>query len=296
MLGAAASALFEWSGASLAGDPVALARVQVEPFGGTLQTARAVGANGRAIPVAEAGGKLTPQRKIAPGETVTVEVTLKRPGWDGWLVGRTKTEKLSVTAPVAHVAAHWLSAGDTVPVRFTQPVTRVAYGSRTVAGARDHFDLPAPAPAGTAKLRLAARSWESLGKPSTVHWFPRARRTVALVSPAPGGKLTPADTLKLTFSQPVGKATPKLTPAIKGRWRRTSSHTLEFRPSGAGVALGSEEKLTLPHTLAVADAEGRGLATAREVRWTVPGPTTLRLHQLLAQLGYLPVSWKPAGG
>ena len=43
VLGAAVSAVFEWSGASLAGDPVALARVHVEPFGGTLQSARAVG-------------------------------------------------------------------------------------------------------------------------------------------------------------------------------------------------------------------------------------------------------------
>jgi peptidoglycan hydrolase-like protein with peptidoglycan-binding domain len=299
VLAAAATALFEFSGASLAGDSAALARVRVEPFGGTLQSARAIGPGGAAIPVAEAGGKLTPREKIAPGQTVTVEVVLERPGWDGWLIGKTKRERLTVKAPVAHVTSHWVNAADGVGVRFSEPVTTVAYRGRTVRGTRTALSIPAPAPAGTVKVRVAARTWESLGPAATVHWFPRAQRPVALVSPAPGGKLSPADPLRLTFSETVakalGKAQPKLSPAVSGHWRRVDSHTLEFTPSGFGVALGTHEKLSLPHTAALADAEGRGLQTSREVDWTVPGPTTLRQHQLLAQLGYLPVGWKPAG-
>src|SRR5262249_10263226 len=42
----------------------------------------------------------------------------------------------------------------------------------------------------------------------------------------------------------------------------------------------------------VGDADGRGLRTTRELEWTVPGASTLRLHQLLAQEGYLPLDWK----
>src|ERR1700750_3227878 len=73
------SAVYGLSGAKLASDPVALARVDVQTFGGRLQSTRAIGADGRAIPLAVASGRLTPQEKIAPGHTVTVEVTLKRP-------------------------------------------------------------------------------------------------------------------------------------------------------------------------------------------------------------------------
>src|SRR3954452_9896775 len=295
VLAAAASAGFVWSGASLAGDPAALARVHVEPLGGTLVSARAIGPGGRAVPVSADGGRLTPRERIRPGETVTVEVVLRRPGWDGWLIGHTKRERLTVTAPVARVTSHWVRAGASIPVRFSEPVAAVRYGDRTVRGTRTTLSIPAATPAGTVRVAVAARAWESLGPAGNVHWFPRARRPVALVSPAPGGRLTPADRLRLTFSAPPGKALPKLAPAVAGKWRRVSSHTLEFTPSGYGVALGSHERLTLPHTAAVADAQGRGLKTTRDVEWTVPGPSTLRLHQLLAELGYLPVSWKPAG-
>jgi hypothetical protein len=38
-----------------------------------------------------------------------------------------------------------------------------------------------------------------------------------------------------------------------------------------------------------------GLRTSSEVEWTVPPGSTLRLQQLLAELGYLPVDWHPAG-
>jgi peptidoglycan hydrolase-like protein with peptidoglycan-binding domain len=53
--------------------------------------------------------------------------------------------------------------------------------------------------------------------------------------------------------------------------------------------------MTLPHTLALADSRGRHARASRDVAWTVPGATTLRLHQLLAQAGYLPVKWTPDG-
>jgi hypothetical protein len=54
-------AVLFWSGATLAGDPLALARVEVQPLGGTLESARATGPNGRAIRVAISNGKLTPR-------------------------------------------------------------------------------------------------------------------------------------------------------------------------------------------------------------------------------------------
>jgi lipoprotein-anchoring transpeptidase ErfK/SrfK len=39
----------------------------------------------------------------------------------------------------------------------------------------------------------------------------------------------------------------------------------------------------------------RGLRTARRLEWTVPPGSLLRLEQLLAQAGYLPLDWQPSG-
>jgi lipoprotein-anchoring transpeptidase ErfK/SrfK len=62
-----------------------------------------------------------------------------------------------------------------------------------------------------------------------------------------------------------------------------------FTPSGSGPSLGSEVKLTFPHTVAVADSAGRRLKNARTATWTVPPASPMRLIQLLADEGYLPV-------
>src|SRR4051812_33484560 len=254
VLAAAASAGVGGARAALADDPAAPARGHVGPVGGTLVSARAIGPGGRAVPVSADGGRLTPRERIRPGETVTVEVVLRRPGWDGWLIGHTKRERLTVTAPVARVTSHWVRAGASIPVRFSEPVAAVRYGDRTVRGTRTTLSIPAATPAGTLGVAVAARAWESLGPAGSVHWFPRARRPVALVSPAPGGRLTPADTLRLTFSRPPGKALPKLSPAVAGTWRRVSSHTLQFTPSGFGVAPRPPERPTPPHPAPVAGA------------------------------------------
>jgi hypothetical protein len=149
------------------------------------------------------------------------------------------------------------------------------------------------------RVAVAARSWERVGPPVTVHYFPPAERPVALVSPAPGGKLDPGAQLRLTLSEPVkqvlGDALPKLSPSVPGHWRRSNDHTLVFTPSGTGPALGSHVKLTLAHSVAATDAAGRGAKTTRELTWTVPQASPLRLIQLLADGGYLPLDFKPSG-
>ena len=51
-----AAAVIWWSGATLAEDNVALAKVEVQPLGGSLVSAKASGPNGRRIPLAVDGG------------------------------------------------------------------------------------------------------------------------------------------------------------------------------------------------------------------------------------------------
>jgi hypothetical protein len=296
-----ATAVLEWSGATLSGDPSALARVEIQPFGGVLQKATAADSEGRAIALANRGGRLTPAKPIAPGTRVTIDVLTRRPGWNAWLVGKTSRRRLQVTAPFAKVTSAWVTkpAGDPVPVTFSEPIARVAYAGRTARGTGRSLAIPARPRAGTVRVAVAARPWERVGPPVTVHYFPPAKRPVALVSPAPGGKLDPGAQLRLTLSAPVkqvlGDSFPKLSPSVPGHWKRSNDHALVFTPSGTGPALGSHVKLTLAHSVAATDALGRNPKITRELTWTVPQASPLRLIQLLADGRYLPLEFKPSG-
>jgi hypothetical protein len=72
-----------------------------------------------------------------------------------------------------------------------------------------------------------------------------------------------------------------MEPAMPGHWEQVNSNTLSFRPTGLGLGLGGTVQVSVP---------GRTLA------WHVAPGSTLRLQELLARLGYLPVRWRaPAG-
>ena len=129
-------------------------------------------------------------------------------------------------------------------------------------------------------------------------WFPPSRAPVMVSFPAAGARISPATPLSLTFSQPVsevlGSARPQLSPSTPGSWREANSHMLVFTPSGLGAQLASQLKVQLPRAVAVTTG-GSGLRTTNQIEWTVPPGSTLRLHQLLAEAGYLPVVWQPSG-
>jgi hypothetical protein len=205
------------------------------------------------------------------------------------------------------VTERWLtvSQGTPVKVNFDQPVTRVAYGDTAqlkrelLASPSDTVSLGARPSAGSLSVAAAVRKWERLGHAIPVSWFPQAEAPAAISNPAPGTKITPSTPLRLTFSKKIddvlGSDKPKLTPAIPGSWHRADSHTLVFTPSGFGAPFGATVKITLPKPLAVRGPNGEGSATTKQISWTVPVGSELRLHQLLAQAGYLPVSWSPSG-
>jgi hypothetical protein len=121
-----------------------------------------------------------------------------------------------------------------------------------------------------------------------------------VASPTPGSNISPAQPIRLTFSKPVnevlGSARPKLSPNTSGRWQQTDSHTLTFTPSGYGAPFDAHLHVVLPHAVAVAEASGNTTRTTSQIDWTVPAGSTMRLQQLLAETGYLPLEWKPSAG
>jgi hypothetical protein len=139
------------------------------------------------------------------------------------------------------------------------------------------------ATAGTTTVAAAARFWEKLSRPARVSWFAAGGRTRVVSQPAAGSRISPRATLTLTFAQPVsevlGSRLPRLEPAVSGHWQQIDLHTLSFRPAGLGFGLGGTVLVRLP---------GESLA------WKVPAGSTLRLQELLARLGYLPVRWSAA--
>src|SRR5271154_6631381 len=82
------AAVVAWSGVTLASDSTALARVSVQPLGGTIQHVQAFGPDGARVPLAVSGGRLTPPKGLTPGGRGSVDVVVRRPGWLGRGLGR----------------------------------------------------------------------------------------------------------------------------------------------------------------------------------------------------------------
>lgn len=308
MLGAGlAGAVFWWSGAQLVGDQVGLARVELQPLAGSLVSATASGPSGAPIHLLVRGRRLQPTVSLAPGEAVTVVVVVRRPGWLRWALGRSRTERLRVRAPVGNLRERWLTtnAQGAVRLRFDAPIDRVAYrstgSSRTIvsaSGART-VTLHVHGAAGTVEVASAARSWERFGAPATVTWFPASRLPVVVVEPSRADPIAPRTPITLTFSQPfaaaLGSARPRFVSAVPGDWSTIDAHTLRFTPTGFGFPFATALRLRFPRRVNVSDA-GSAPAASESAAWKVAGARFLRLQQLLADAGYLPVSFHARAG
>jgi hypothetical protein len=290
--GAAVAALLAWPAGAVAGSSSGLAGISLPGFAGKVERVSVTGPTGKPVAVVFRRGTLWPRERLAPGERLTVTVDIRRPGWIGWLVGRHIRRTVTVVTPVAHIRSTLLrpKRGSDVTVRFAEPVARVVVGrarNRKLSGGRNVVPLgivaSGAATAGTTTVAAAVRAWEKLSKPTRVSWFVAGARTRVVSEPAAGSRVSPRSTLTLTFVQPVsavlGSRLPRLEPAISGRWTQLDSHTLSFRPAGLGFGLGATVHVRLP---------GKSLA------WHVARGSTLRLQELLARLGYLPVRWRSA--
>ena len=277
----------------------------MQPFGGKLESVRAFGPDGRRIPLAVRGGRLTPRTLLTPGETVSVEAVVRRPGWQGWALGSTRNVQRTIRAPVATVSERWLTvpSGSPVNVSFDRPVSAVAYGRlrrRALARPGRSLTLGRRAPAGTVAVAAAARPWERLGRPVTGQLVP-ARQLTGRCSAArrrARGSLrrlrsgSPSPSRSPTCSAAPARSSRRAHPAAGAS--RTATRSSSSRRASA-PRFDSDLRVDLPRAVAVAGPAGSGLRTTSRIGWTVPPGSTLRLQQLLAQAGYLPLDWTPAG-
>ena len=286
--GAAVAALLAWPAGAVAASGNGLAGVSLPGFAGTVERVAVTDPAGKPLAVDYRHGTLWPRQRLAPGERLTVTVDIRRPGWIGWLVGRDVSRTVTLVTPVAHIGSTLLRPrrGSNVTVRFDEPVARVSIGHGRGRRVEARSVVPlgvvasGEAAAGTTTVAAAVRPWEKLSKPARVSWFAAGGRTQVVSQPVAGGRLSPRSTLTLTFARPVsavlGSRLPRVEPAFSGRWTQVDSHTLVFRPAGLGFGFGGIVHVQLP---------GESLA------WQVPRGSTLRLQELLARLGYLPVRW-----
>jgi peptidoglycan hydrolase-like protein with peptidoglycan-binding domain len=303
---AAVAALVAWPKVRLDARGDGLAGIDLPRFAGRVSAVDVRAAGAERVPVRVQTRSVVPTAKLDSGERLTVTVTVRRPSWAGWLVGRTERRTFTVVTPRAPVVERWLEPklGTPVRARFDAPVELVALNRRPAHElGRPTRAVPlgvvarGASTAGSVTIAAAARPWERLSRPVRISWFAARSSAQLLARPKPDTAIGPGRTLALTFARPVrdlyGKRLPKIVPASPGRWVHVDAHTLAFRPSGLGFGLGATVRVRLPQAARLAgDTESKPV---RILRWHVPDGSVLRLQQLLAQLGYLPVAWHPAG-
>ena len=104
-----------------------------------------------------------------------------------------------------------------------------------------------------------------------------------------------ASAVRIRFSAPLAGNTPRpwLTPRVPGAWKVVDRSTLQFVPTGH-LPIYAKVRLTIPGGVGgVLAADGVRLKSGSTLSFTVSGPSsTLRLQQLLAELGYLPLRFE----
>jgi hypothetical protein len=296
-------ALVSTSNATLSPSGTALATLKL-PFGGAQVTrvTATVGVEQKVLAVKLIGDEIWPDGPVATDQPVTIEATVRRPGWNAWLAGHRQTVKLAETTPAARLTSSYVTVkpGRDITLRYTEPVARFGSGATGTAVRERSLGRPGrtvavkpTASAGTMTVAAAPRTWE-IPATETVSWFPAGAAATAVASPAPGSSITAQSAITLTFSRTVHRALsghlPVVSPAGSGRWRSLNAHTIEFVPRGYGYGLGAKVQVALPSGVHLIGGTGDPVGT-----WNVPTGSTLRLQELLAGLGYLPVDFTPAG-
>ena len=168
---------------------------------------------------------------------------------------------------------------------------------------------------GVIVLLLVAGVWIALthaSAQSAAGGKPKAHATAKRSSQVPAGPLellseTPAagtlgvsgmTDIKIQFSAPLAANSPQptISPNVAGSWQGTGTSTLQFVPTSP-FPQHTRITVTIPGgPMGVKSVHGSLLGTSVTTAFRVGGYNSARLVQLLAQLGYLPLTWSAAPG
>jgi hypothetical protein len=151
----------------------------------------------------------------------------------------------------------------------------------------------------SAQSTLRAGGGHAAGPAKVSKPKPKVPLSVVAVTPAPHAKyVNGAAAVKVQFSAPLaaGSPMPTIRPAIAGNWSPVGTDAVEFVPV-RGFSQWMNVAVRIPGGAAgVQSASGQLLAHSATLHFQVGGFSQTRLTELLAQLGYLPVSWTPDAG
>ena len=131
-----------------------------------------------------------------------------------------------------------------------------------------------------------------------------AHQAAKPVAPLRVLSITPADaTRRVNGSQPVqvvfsaplatDSPMPRIKPAVHGTWTAAKNSTMVFTPATA-FSPGTSITVRIPSgPSGVRSAAGGELNAPVTAQFRTKSYSTLRLQELLAQLGYLPLTWTP---
>ena len=154
---------------------------------------------------------------------------------------------------------------------------------------------------GPGKTTLWTTSVAASRAAHTVHPAPPLQ--VTSVTPGSNSRgVNGTSPIQVDFSAPLaaGSALPNVSPSVAGSWK-VAGRTATFTPA-TGFPEDTTVTVSIPSGSAgiqsAAGAKagaGGNLAAGFTRSFTTAWYSTLRLEQLLAQLGYLPLTWTPSG-
>ena len=155
--------------------------------------------------------------------------------------------------------------------------------------ALSHAKAQSTAGGGTSHRVSSGRLAAKAKKPLTVVSMTPAQRAGGVNGEAP---------IKVTFSAALASDSPMPTvrPKIGGSWRPAGMDAIEFVPA-RGFAQRAHVRVQIPGgATGMRSAAGGQLTTGTVLRYRVGSYSRARVAQLLAQLGYLPLTWAPKSG
>jgi peptidoglycan hydrolase-like protein with peptidoglycan-binding domain len=164
---------------------------------------------------------------------------------------------------------------------------------------------------GVIVLLLAAGLWVALsdapahssatGDHNTSHSTQVAATPLQFVSATPASGATGVNgagdiTIKFSAAVAATSPLPTITPSVQGSWTGAGTDTLQFVPT-APFSQSTQVTVQIPGgAQGVRSARGGLLASSTQVSFQTGSYQTARLDELLAQLGYLPLTWTPTPG